>query len=52
MASTQSDADPRNRPDAAGRKFNGRVFTFADGDQVTEVTKVQVKYNENAFSRR
>tara|TARA_Y100000114_G_scaffold118165_1_gene112627 strand:+ start:2050 stop:4305 length:2256 start_codon:yes stop_codon:yes gene_type:complete len=50
MASTQSDADPRNRPDAAGRKFNGRVFTFADGDQVTEVTKVQVKYNENAFS--
>ena len=49
MASTQSDADPRNRPDASGRKYNGRVFTFADGDNVTAVTKVQVKYNENAF---
>lgn len=51
MASTQSDADPRNRPDASGRKYNGRIFTFADGDNVTAVTKVQVKYNENAFSK-
>lgn len=51
MSSVTSDADPKNRPDANGRRFNGRIFTFSDGDNVKAVTKVQAKYTENELSR-
>ena len=51
MPEVISDADPRNRPDANGRKFNGRIFTFGDGDIVKGVNRVQAKYNEQALSK-
>lgn len=51
MASTQSDADPKNQPDANGRKFNGKLFTFADSDLITRITRVQVKYSDAELSK-
>jgi len=45
------DANPKNEPDASGRKFNGRLFSFADGDDVLEVIRVAAKFNESSFSK-
>ena len=51
MPEVISDADPKNTPDANGRKFNGRIFTFGDGDIVKGLNRVQAKYNEDELSK-
>tara|TARA_Y100000022_G_scaffold187068_1_gene184197 strand:- start:3344 stop:5584 length:2241 start_codon:yes stop_codon:yes gene_type:complete len=51
MPEVISDADPRNSPDANGRRFNGYIFTFGDGDIVKGVNRVQAKYNESELNR-
>jgi len=50
MPEVISDADPKSLPDANGRTFDGFVFTFGDADIVKAVTRVRVKYNEDALS--
>ena len=34
----------------SGRKFTGKVLTFADGDDVVDVQKVAAKFNESSFN--
>ena len=49
------DANPAPTPEQiskdSGRKFTGKLLTFADGDDVVDVQKVSAKFNESAFNK-